>query len=207
CTRLPPGTLAIAGAAAEIRIGPARKLSRAETLELVAGASGGGSMFSDRVEDAFLDAGAEQRTVAWHFAGGVDKDERHDSRPPRVLATNTPGAVTEGTAGMAWALLLAVARRVVEGVRFVRSGKWAEGGVLGMSEFMGADLTGRTLLVVGAGRIGYATAMRSIGWGMRVLYVGRRKRWEMELAPLAAQRVSLDEGLEQADVVSLHTPL
>jgi glyoxylate reductase len=207
CTRLPPGTLTIAGVAAQIRIGPARRLSRAETLDFVAGASVVVTMFSDRVDAEFLDAAGDQLKGVCNFAVGVDNIDLDACRQRGVIVTNTPDAVTEGTADMAWALLLAVARRVVEGDRFVRSGKWAEGGVLGMSEFMGADLTGRTLLVVGAGRIGHAAAMRSIGWGIRVLYVGRRRRWEMELAPLAAQRVSLEEGLPKADVVSLHTPL
>jgi glyoxylate reductase len=76
-----------------------------------------------------------------------------------------------------------------------------------MAEFMGVDLTGRTLLIVGAGRIGFATAMRSIGWGMRVLYTARSRHWEFELAPLAAERVELEHGLRRADVVSVHTPL
>ncbi len=121
--------------------------------------------------------------------------------------TNTPDAVTEGTADLAWALALAVARRVVEGDRFARSGDWRRHGPLGMAEFMGLDFTGRTLLIVGAGRIGFGTALRSRGWGMRVLYVARSRHWDFELAPLAARRVSLEEGLAEADLVSVHVPL
>jgi glyoxylate reductase len=100
-----------------------------------------------------------------------------------------------------------VARRVVEADRFARSPEYAARGPLGPTEFLGADLTGRTLLIVGAGRIGRAMAMRSIGWGMRVQYVARSKHWDFELAPLAARRVELDDGLREADVVSIHTPL
>ncbi|MEL7472993.1 MAG: NAD(P)-dependent oxidoreductase, partial [Planctomycetota bacterium] len=84
---------------------------------------------------------------------------------------------------------------------------FSAGGPLGMGEWMGADLTGRTLLIVGAGRIGFATAQRALGFGMRVLYVARSRHWDFELAPLAARRVALDKGLELADVVSVHTPL
>src|SRR5690606_12740742 len=68
-------------------------------------------------------------------------------------------------------------------------------------------MTGRTLLIVGAGRIGYATALRGVGWGMRTLYVARRRHVEFEIAPLGAERVDLDEGLRRADFVSVHTPL
>ena len=76
-----------------------------------------------------------------------------------------------------------------------------------MAEWLGMDLTGRTLLIVGGGRIGFAMAMRSLGWGMKVLYTSRERKWNFELAPLAAERVELDEGLSRADVVSLHCAL
>ncbi len=75
-----------------------------------------------------------------------------------------------------------------------------------MCDFLGQDFTGRTLLIV-AGRIGLAVAMRSRGWGMRVLYVARGRHWDFELAPLAAERVELHEGLRRADLISIHCPL
>jgi glyoxylate reductase len=115
--------------------------------------------------------------------------------------------VTEGTADLAWALMLACARRLTETGRFVRSGEFASAGPLGMGDFLGLDLAGRTLLIVGAGRIGYATALRSLGWGMKVLYVARSRHFDFEFAPLNAQKVDLDEGLREADFVSIHTPL
>ena len=124
-----------------------------------------------------------------------------------VVVTNTPHAVTEGTADLAWALILAAARRLIEADRYARSREYPARGHLGMREMMGMDLTGRTLLIVGAGRIGYAVAMRSRGWGMRVLYVARTRHWDFELAPLAGERVELSEGLRRADVVSIHCPL
>ncbi len=205
CTRIVPGHLEVAGA--EVRIGPAELMTRPQTLEFIRGATIIITMFTDRVDGAFLDGAGPQLKAICNFAVGTDNIDFDACRARDIIVTNTPDAVTEGTADMAWALLLAAARRLVEADRFARSGQWAARGVLGMSEFMGADLTGRTLCIVGAGRIGYATAMRSIGWGMRVLYVARRRRWEFELAPLAARRVSLEDGLREADVVSLHTPL
>jgi len=182
-------------------------MPRAELLRFVRGADVLVSMFSDRVDGELLDAAGRQLRGVCNFAVGYNNVDVEACRERGVVVTNTPNAVTEGTADMAWTLILAVARRLVEGDRFARSGAWARAGILSMADFMGMDLTGRTLLIVGAGRIGFATAMRSIGWGMRVLYTSRSRHWEFELAPLAAERVELEEGLRRADVVSLHTPL
>lgn len=191
----------------EVRTGADRALSRRELLGLVRGAAVVVTMFSHKVDAEFLDAAGDQLRGVCNFAVGVDNIDLAECARRGVTVTNTPHAVTEGTADMAWALLLAVTRRIVEADRFVRSGAWAERGPLGMTDLLGGDLTGRTLLIVGAGRIGYATATRSLGWGMRVLYTARSRHWEFELAPLAALRVELDEGLALADVVSIHTPL
>jgi len=89
----------------------------------------------------------------------------------------------------------------------VRSGKFAERSGYDPCHMLGGDFENKTLLIVGAGRIGYATAIRSIGWNMRVLYTARQVHREFEDSPLNAKRIDLDEGLAQADYVSLHTPL
>lgn len=204
-TRTIPGSLRVPGAT--IRIGPSEELPRERLLEFVRGASIVVSMASDRVDREFLEAAGNRLRGVCNLAVGINNIDLAACRERGVMVSNTPNAVTEGTADLAWALILATARRLVEGDRFARSGAWAKAGILGMADFMGADLTGRTLLIVGAGRIGFATAMRSIGWGMKVLYTARSRHWEFELAPLAAERVGLEEGLRLADVVSLHTPL
>ncbi|MCC6285994.1 MAG: D-glycerate dehydrogenase [Phycisphaerales bacterium] len=204
-TRRVPGVLDIPGA--EVRLGPDAIAPRAATLERIRGASIVVTMFSDKVNAEFLDAAGPGLRGVCNFAVGVDNIDLPECRRRGVVVANTPHAVTEGTADIAWALLLATARRVVEGHEYIRSGAFSANGTLGMADFMGRDLTGRTLCIVGAGRIGQAVAMRSIGWGMRVLYVARSMHWEFELAPLAARRVTLEEGLREADVVSLHTPL
>jgi len=159
------------------------------------------------VDRELLDAAGPGLKAVCNFAVGTDNIDLKACRERGVVVTNTPNAVTEGTADMAWALMLAVARRLIPADRFARSPEYAKRGPLGPVEFVGGDLTGRTLLIVGAGRIGRAVAMRSIGWGMRVLYVARSMHWDFELAPLAAKRVTLEEGLKEADVVSIHTPL
>lgn len=208
-TREVPGSLAIhvPGVRVELRPGPLERMTRAALLEHVRGAHVIVSMFSDRVDAEMLDAAGPQLRGVCNLAVGFENIDLKECARRGVAVSNTPNAVTEGTADLAWMLILAVARRLIEGDEFARSGAWERHGPLSMSQFLGLDLTGRTLLIVGAGRIGYATALRSLGWGMQVLYTARSRHWEFELAPLAARRVELDEGLRAADVVSIHTPL
>lgn len=203
-----PGRIELPGGVqADIRLGPEATSSRADLLALARGATILITWVSEKVDAELLDAAGPQLKAVCNFAVGVDNIDLKACRERKIQVTNTPDAVTEGTADMAWTLLLAVARRLIPADRFARSPEYAKRGPLGPTEFIGVDLTGRTLLIVGAGRIGRAMALRSIGWGMRVLYVARSRHWDFELAPLAAERVSLDEGLAQADAVSIHTPL
>lgn len=200
-----PGSVDIPDA--HIRQGPDRKMPREEFLTFIRGASILITWVSERVDQEALDAAGPGLKGVCNFAVGTDNIDLKACRARGVIVTNTPNAVTEGTADLAWALILGVARRLVAADRFARSPEYGQRGPLGPTEFIGTDLTGRTLLIVGAGRIGFAVAMRSLGWGMRVLYTARQRHWDFELAPLAAKKVDLDEGLRQADVVSLHCPL
>jgi glyoxylate reductase len=161
----------------------------------------------DPVDDAFLDVAGESLKVIAQYAVGYDNIDVAACRARGVVVTNTPDAVTQGTADMAWTLMMAAGRRLTEAGRFVRSARYAGDGPLSMRDFLGADFVGATLLIVGAGRIGFATAMRSLGWKMNILYVARSAHPELEAEPLCGKRVSLEEGLRQADFVSVHTPL
>jgi glyoxylate reductase len=183
------------------------QMSRAELLEFVKGASVVVSMFHDKVDAEFLKAAGPQLKGVCNFAVGFDNIDLGACEAAGVRVTNTPDAVTEGTANIAWALLLAVARRVCEGDRFVRSGRFETEGNIFPTGWLGVHLTGQTMLIVGAGRIGRAVAMRAHAFGMRVLYTARSRHLDFEQAPLAARRVELEEGLREADVVSVHTPL
>lgn len=182
-------------------------MPRDEFLRFIEGATILTTWVSERVDQETLEAAGPGLKGVCNFAVGTDNIDLKACAARGVIVTNTPNAVTEGTADLAWALILGVARRLVEADRFARSAEYPQRGPLGPTELVGVDLTGRTLLIVGAGRIGYAVAMRSMGWGMRVLYVARRQHWDFELAPLAARRVELEDGLREADVVSLHCPL
>ena len=204
-TRAVPGAPNVPGA--DVRVLGVDAPDRRDVLNFVRDARVLVSMFSDRVDAELLDAAGSQLRGVCNFAVGYNNVDVDACRQRGVIVTNTPDAVTEGTADMAWLLALAAARRLIEADRFARTGQWIEHGPLGMGEFNGLDFTGRTLLIVGAGRIGLAVARRAQGWGMRTLYVSRSRKWEFELAPLAARRVSLEEGLPEADLVSIHTPL
>lgn len=208
-TREVPGALKVdaPGVAVTLKNGLKDRFDRAGLLKHVQGADVVISMYSDKVDAEFLDAAGPQIRGVCNLAVGYENIDLAECGKRNVLVGNTPDAVTEGTADMAWLLILATARGLIEADRFARSGEWAKHGPLGMAEFLGQDLTGKTLLIVGAGRIGYATALRSVGWGMRVLYVARSQHLDFEMAPLAAERVALHDGLARADVVSIHTPL
>jgi glyoxylate reductase len=204
-TRALPGIVEVPGA--DVRMGGERAFSRAELMGFVKGATALVTWVSEKVDEALLDAAGPQLKGVCNYAVGTDNIDRAACAKRGIVVTNTPNVVTEGTADLAWMLILAVARRLIPADRFARGADYATMGPLGPTEFTGRDLTGRTLLIVGAGRIGQAVALRSIGWGMKVLYVAREKHWEFELAPLAAERVTLEEGMRRADVVSVHTPL
>jgi len=204
-TRRLSGDVRIEGA--DVRMGGPERLPRDELLEFVRGATGIITWVTERVDTELLDAAGETLRVVSNYAVGYDNVDIDACRARGVVVTNTPDVVTEGTANLAIALMLAAARRVVEGDRFVRSGEWARHGVLGPDEFLGMDLAGRTLLIVGAGRIGDATALRARAFGMNVLYVDRSQTLTFEMSPLAGERVTLEEGLARGDVVSLHVPL
>ncbi len=120
----------------------------------------------------------------------------------RVIVTNTPGVLTDATADLTWALILATARRLVEGVDLVRSGKWTG---WHPEQLLGLELRGRTLGLFGAGRIGQAVGRRALPFGLRILYTARTPKPDFE-RETGATRVDATRLLAESDVVSLHVP-
>ena len=179
-------------------------MPRAELLERVEGKAGLVAMLTDRVDGELLDrAGPGLRAVA-NYAVGFDNLDLEACTARGVLATNTPDVVTEATADLAWALLLAAARRVAEGDRFLRARRpW----VWGPEFFLGFEVHGKTLGVIGLGRIGRAVARRATGFGMAVRYTARHRLPAAEEAALGVAWRELDELLAEADFVSIHTGL
>lgn len=202
---LPAEAMAELAAAPEVRalrVNPHdRPLTRAELREGLDGAQALLSQLVDRVDAEALEWGPGLRVVA-NYAVGLDNVDVPAASARRVLVANTPDVLTESTADLTWALILAVARRVVEGDRIVREERWP-----GWSPtwFLGADVHGKTLGIVGLGRIGAAVARRGLGFGMRLVYAAPRPRPELAAA-LDARHVPLEELLEASDFVSLHLP-
>jgi len=120
----------------------------------------------------------------------------------KVLVTNTPGVLTEATADLTWALILATARRLVEGVDLIRSGQWTG---WHPEQLLGLELRGRTLGLLGAGRIGQAVGRRALPFGLRILYTARTPKPDFE-RETGATRVDTSQLLAESDVVSLHVP-
>jgi glyoxylate reductase len=138
------------------------------------------------------------------IAVGLDNVDVAAATARRIPVTHTPGVLTEATADLTWALLLATARRLPEAERFLRAGQWRRWDV---DLLCGADVHGRTLGIVGYGRIGQAVARRAQGFGMRVLYASRSDAGADVAAAVPARRVPLDALLRESDFVSLHVPL
>jgi glyoxylate reductase len=149
--------------------------------------------------DADLVAALPKLRHVASYGVGVNHLDLDACRARGVLVTNTPGVVTEATADLAFGLVLAVARRIAESDRLVRRGGWKG---IDPSWMLGTEVNGKTLGIVGFGRIGQALARRAIGFSMRVVYTTPRP-----LVFDGAERRTLDELLAESDFVSLHVPL
>ena len=152
----------------------------------------------DRIDAGVLAAAPKLRVVA-NCAVGVDNIDLAAAAAAGVTVTNTPDVLTETTAELAFALMLAAARRIGEGERLVRSGAW---GGWALDQLLGIELHGRTLGILGFGRIGQAMARRGLGFGMQVIYADPHA-----VSAAGCTRVTVDELFAGADVVSLHCPL
>jgi lactate dehydrogenase-like 2-hydroxyacid dehydrogenase len=162
-------------------------------------------MLTDRVDADLLRAAPHLKVVA-NVAVGYDNIDVAAAGDAGAAVTNTPGVLTEATADLAFALLLSVARRVPEGDAFLRAGRYTHWKL--DQEQMGLDVQGRTLGIVGLGQIGRAVARRAVhGFGMRVLYHGRRRLDPAVEAELGVTWSELAELLTRSDFVSLHAPL
>jgi glyoxylate reductase len=177
---------------------------RDELLHRVAGIDGLLSLLTDRVDDELLDAAGPQLKVVSNFAVGFDNIDVPACTRRGIPVGNTPGVLTETTADLAFALLMAVARRLPEGHDYVRAGKWQTWGPMLL---LGPDVHGATLGIVGFGRIGREMARRAAGFSMRVLYHDVNPASAEDEARLNARRVEMDELLAESDFVSLHTNL
>jgi glyoxylate reductase len=179
------------------------KIPRAELLQRVAGKDALVCLLTEKVDDELLSAAPKLRIVST-VSVGYDHIDVSACTRRNVMVTNTPGVLDETTADLAWALLMAIARRVVEGDAWVRTGTWPG---WELDQLLGGDVYGKTLGVVGFGRIGRRVARRALGFQMRVLYYNR-SRAEVEIEKeLHAEYADMDRLLCESDFVTLHVPL
>lgn len=176
----------------DLYTGPPEAMPRDEFLKRANGKDGLLTMLSERVDAELLDAAGPRLKIVANHAVGYDNIDVAECTRRGVLVANTPDVLTEATADLAWALILGCVRRIAEGDRFLRTETpW----IWGPRMMLGHDLYGKTLGIVGYGRIGQATAKRAEGFGMRVIHNSR------------SGGVPFDTLIAESDVISVHAPL
>jgi glyoxylate reductase len=180
-----------------------RPMERQALLAAVADTQGLLSMLTDRVDVELLDRAPQLRMVA-NCAVGFDNVDIAAASGKRIWVSNTPGVLTDSTADLAFALMLAVGRRVVEGDRRVRGGRFRH---FAPFCFLWRDISGKTLGILGLGRIGRAVARRAGGFGMQVVYHNRNRLPAEEEAAHGIRYVSLETLMQTSDFISVHVPL
>jgi glyoxylate reductase len=179
-------------------------LAREVILERVKGVDGILSLLTDKIDDDVMDAAEPGLRVISNYAVGFDNVDVGAATRRGIPVGNTPGVLTDTTADFAFALLMAAARRVVEGDNFTRAGKWKTWGPMLL---LGQDITRATLGIIGFGRIGKGMAKRAQGFDMRVLYYDPFCEDDPYAAQVGARSIDLDSLLRESDFVSVHTPL
>ena len=180
-----------------------RPLAKDELAAGLQGCVGTLCYLTDRFDGGLMDSGPSLKVIA-NIAVGYDNIDVAAATQRKVMVTNTPDVLTDTTADFAFALLLASARRVAEGDRYVRAGEWKE---WKFDLLLGTDVHHATIGIVGLGRIGQATARRAQGFGMRILYSSSKRASADVEAAFGATYVPMEQLLAEADFVSLHVPL
>ncbi|VVB68395.1 Glyoxylate reductase [Candidatus Norongarragalina meridionalis] len=176
---------------------------KAEIVKRIADADAMVSLLTDPIDAEVIAAGKKLGIIA-QYAVGYNNIDLQAAAQRGIIVTNTPEALTQTTSDLVFALLMAIARRIPEADRYVRNGKWK---VAWAPELMlGQDVHGKTLGIVGFGRIGVQLAYRSAGFGMKVLYCDNQKNEQAE-KEVNAKKVELDELLRESDFISLNVPL
>jgi glyoxylate reductase len=200
---LPGDYLADLGREHELVVWPNKNISRSELLEQVRGADVIISLLTEQIDAEVIEAAGGQLKIIANYAVGYDNIDIEEATGRGIVVLNTPGVMAEAVGEHVIALSLALLRRIVEGDRYIRSGKFKgwEPDVL-----VGSAIRGRTMGIIGMGRIGGWTAKLAKGLGMKVIYYSRSPDAEAE-AETGAEYKTMDELLSEADVVSLNVPL
>lgn len=197
--RLAPSVIARLEQACTVEVYPqGDPMPHAELLARIPGNHAILSLITDRVDAEVIAAGTDLKVIA-NVAVGYNNVDVAAARARGIVVTNTPDVLTDATADLAFALILAVTRRVAEGDRLIRSGGWTR---WGMDFMLGAQLSGKQLGILGWGRIGRAVATRARAFGMSVAGTARSTITDADV-----RQLSMDELLATSDVVSVHVPL
>jgi len=180
-----------------------RVLSHEELAEKVRGKNGVICLLTDIIDDEIFQAAGSQCKIFANYAVGYNNIDVQSATRRKIVITNTPGVLTDATADLAWALLFSVARRIVEADRFTREGKFK-----GWSPelFLGQEITGKTIGVIGAGRIGVNFAKKAKCFSMTILYHDVKRIYELE-HDAGAKFVDMETLLKESDFISIHVPL
>ena len=179
-------------------------LSSADLIERSSKSQAMISYLTDKIDVAVLDAGGGHLKIIANYGAGFNNIDVAHAQKKNIWVSNTPGVLHETTADLTWAMMLGIARRIVESDRFTREGKF-HGWQADM--FLGGDIYGKTLGVIGCGEIGAAVARRALGFDMCVLYHQRKRLPTAVEKKLNARFVAFDELLKESDFVTLHVPL
>ena len=202
--RLPESALAIVRNECTTELFPHdRAMTRAELFEAIRDKDGLLCLLTDKIDSALVEAAPKLRAIS-NFAVGYNNIDVAAATARGIPVTNTPGVLTETTADLVWALLMAVARRIAEGDRFTHAGRF-DG--WGPTLLLGTDVYGKTLGIIGTGRIGQAVAKRAAGFDMRILYTDPQPLDPDTERSLRANRVDLETLLRESDYVTVHVPL
>lgn len=202
--RLTADVLAMLSAEHEVEMSQVdQPMDRAALMGLVRDKDGLLCTISDRIDEELLRLAASLKMIA-NYGVGYDNVDLRAATNRRIPVSNTPGVLTDATADLTFALILGVARRLVEGDERTRSGEFRFWAPL---LFLGRDVSGKTLGIVGMGQIAKAVVRRAKGFGMRVMYHSRTRLDPQEEGRLGVEYVSLDDLLRRSDFVSLHVPL
>lgn len=183
--------------------GEENPISRDELLKRVSGANVIVSLLTEKIDEEVLTSAGNDLKAVCNVAVGYNNIDVAACKNKNILVTNTPGVLTDATADIAMALILMTTRRLSEGERVIRNqDPWA----WGMFYMLGSSIQNQTLGILGMGQIGIATALRAKSFGMKIIYTRRNRLEEKLEKELSAQYVSLDELLQQSDIVSLHCP-
>lgn len=202
--KLPEKALEMIKAECDMEINPHdRVLTKKELISAVSDKDGLLCLLTDEIDKEVIDSGRNLRIIA-NYAVGYNNIDVSAATKRKIPVTNTPGVLTDTTADMAWALIFTIARRVVEADKFIREGMYKGWGPM---MFLGGDIYGKTLGVVGLGRIGKSVVRRAKGFDMKVLYFDAFRADEKVEKELGIEYVSLEELLKESDFVSIHVPL